>query len=166
MWRCGTLVFLYTFPRVLWGEIRMLFWCAPVGLTLSWGCASWMPTLSVSPVPPCLSFRVSKDLFHYLSFTIFLHHTQAPQCVVCALSARHWPTGNKHLLVRARDSPEPKRLSLYISRFLPLVHPTRGFLGLVFCEVENAVACLGWVELRGGSWGPGGEMGLLAFQQM
>lgn len=89
-------------------------------------------------------------------------------CVVCASSARHQPAWHKHFLVlalaRIPPSPQtqiPQSLSLYISYFLPLVHPTRSFLGPVR-KGEISVACLGWVDLWGGSWGPGGEKELLA----
>lgn len=74
-----------------------------------------------------------------LSFPIA--HQPTPQCmcvcvcVVCASSARHQPAWHKHFLVlalaRIPPSPQtqiPQSLSLYISYFLPLVHPTRSFL--------------------------------------
>lgn len=128
--------------------------------------------LSLLSVSGRLSFSVSKDLPS--PTTIFPHRTPTNSsvcvcvCVVCASSARHQPAWHKHFLVlalaRIPPSPQtqiPQSLSLYISYFLPLVHPTRSFLGLVR-KGEISVACLGWVDLWGGSWGPGGEKELLA----
>lgn len=119
-------------------------------------------TVSVSP-----SLKISLRL----SFTIFLDLTHKLLSVLSMLHRpdTNWSHTNTHLfelcespLLPAPQKQIPQCPSIYISHFLPLVHPTRAFLGPIQ-QGEMAVACLGWAGLWGGSWGPGGKMGLLAF---
>lgn len=115
-------------------------------------CASQMHTLLslLSVSHPSLSWSLKISSL-YLSLSFLITH----KLLSVLLSVFHqpdtgWSDTNTYLF-----KPEPpwaRSYTLAISFHLC----TRGFLGLIQ-EGEIAVACLGRVELWGGSWGPGGK---------